>query len=140
MKTAVVCLVVSILTVLLAEPVNAQTPKLRAYVPFEFSAGRALLPAGEYDLDTSMRGGVVRLSSADTGGDVMISAHRAWQRPATQAAGVLVFHRYGRAYFLSQVVDGPSCSLYLIPKTKGEQAVGASPQVAREDVVVLAKH
>jgi hypothetical protein len=141
MKRVVVCLVLSILTVLVAAPVNAQSLRLRAYVPFEFSVGRTLLPAGDYDVDASMGGGMIRLTNAEMGNSVMISAHGAWQPPAGQAVGTLVFRRYGNAYFLSQVNNNLACSSHLIPKTKAEQALSESAtlQVPGEDVVVFAK-
>ena len=141
MKRVVVCFVLSILAVLLAAPVNAQSPRLRAYVPFEFSVGPTLLPAGDYDVDASMGGGSIRLTNAEAGNSVMISAHGAWQRPTGQAVGTLVFRRHGNAYFLSQVNNNLACSSHLIPKTKAERALseGATLQVPGVDVVIFAK-
>ncbi len=140
MKRVVVCLVISTLILLAAAPANAQTMKVQAYVPFEFSAGQALLPAGDYNVDAS-GSGAIRLSSVETGKSVVIAAHRGWRQPAGEAAGTLVFHRYGNTYFLSQVVNDLSYSSYLIPKPKAEQALseGAALQERSEDVVVLAK-
>ena len=141
MKRVVVCLVLSILAVLLAAPANAQPLRVHAYVPFEFSVGRTLLPAGDYYVDASMGGGIIRLSSAETGRNVMIAAHRGWQQPAGQAIGTLIFHQYGKAYFLSQVINDLSYSSYLIPKSMAEPALSdsAALQVPGEDVVVFAK-
>ncbi len=141
MNKVVVCLMLSIFTVLLAAPANAQAGRIRIYVPFEFNLGPNLLPAGDYVVDTSMGGGFIRLSSAELGRTVVMSTHRGWERPAEQDIGRLVFHQYGNAYFLSQVINGLSGCSYLIPMTKAEQTLSADTglRVSRQDVAVLAK-
>lgn len=75
---------------------------LMVRVPFEFHAGSAHFPAGQYQIDTESSPGVVRLQSAAhrAGATILVSPARTGQ---TFRAGHVVFRRYGSDVFLSEV-------------------------------------
>ena len=92
-----------------------------AKIPFQFSTGKAPLPAGEYTItcfdpngrlvliqnrDRSARATILMISLKNTG----------------RESGKLVFHRYGSRYFFAQAWDGGSTGLEL-PTTRAELTV-----------------
>jgi hypothetical protein len=73
-------------------------------VPFEFIAGDTVLPAGDYDVhSTGLLGGKALSIQNVTSraGTFLLST---WcQLAKTSDSNKLVFHRYGRKYFLAEV-------------------------------------
>jgi hypothetical protein len=91
-------------------PVSAQAQypeELRASVPFAFKAGRALLPAGEYELrfDEVSRTGALVVRSHDGRQASIMLAEKAEVPKATRSEAVLVFAKVGDGYVLSEVLD-----------------------------------
>jgi hypothetical protein len=78
-----------------------QTPALRVDIPFSFTAGGATLPAGEYTVDTSIRGIIIVKSVEQKASS--ITSTMPVQSLDIQSASKLVFHRFGNTYLLSQV-------------------------------------
>jgi hypothetical protein len=77
--------------------------KLVANIPFEFSAGNQMLPAGEYivkPVNPASDQVVLQITSKDGRNSVMLRMTST--RGKASETAVLVFHRYGDHYFLAQ--------------------------------------
>lgn len=140
-KKTVVCLVFPVLAILLTTPLSAQSIRLQAFVPFDFTVGSTMLPAGEYSVDALQSALIVRQVKPDTNGGVIVGAIRSYQLPTGKAVGNLIFNRYGNKYFLSGVNNGLTASGYLLLKQKTETALmeGAALRGPEEEVMVLAR-
>lgn len=94
-------LLLTLATVLIAT--TAAYPQTAiADIPFPFSVGKSVLPAGKYTFDTQGSQGVLRVRSEDWKSAVMILTNRV--EPGRQEVGKIVFNRYGDTYFLSRVL------------------------------------
>ena len=87
-----------------AGSVHAQQPVMLVNIPFEFIAGSQTLPAGEYKIERALSSNldILLLRKTDSRVTMFVSTI------GTDAAALhpewsLVFNRYGRHYFLSQV-------------------------------------
>lgn len=130
----------SVLTVLglLAVPLAAQTHRLTADIPFEFTAGGKVMPAGEYSI-------VLR---SDLSGVVQLVATDAKQSAFALGYGIgggkdqedsrLTFNKYGNQYFLAEIwTQGHSSGLGL-QKSRTEREVSQTAS-ARQTFTLLAK-
>jgi len=89
---------------LLSAAAHAQTTQLKVTVPFEFTAGNTVLPAGEYNIRSMGAWGGPALSVLNVNsnaGTIVLSASSRSQKPTADAK--LVFRRYGQQYFLAEV-------------------------------------
>jgi len=80
---------------------QGRTKRQTFVVPFEFSVGERLLPAGEYTFISEAQ--IIRIQSKDGKQNVAVlpvSTHLATQ---SRAESKLKFKRYGVQYYLSQV-------------------------------------
>jgi hypothetical protein len=87
-----------------ATSANAQSLQRQvADIPFDFHVGENTLPAGQYEvMSTSAAREAIRVRSTENGNVAIRLTNTAYKlRPAKK--GVLVFHRYGNRYFLSEV-------------------------------------
>jgi hypothetical protein len=80
--------------------VNAQSPVAKASVPFEFAAGGAMMPPGEYTIDVPVSG--VMVLHGDAGKSVALFTVSA-DAPAPSAKAKLVFERRDGMAFLAGV-------------------------------------
>jgi hypothetical protein len=71
-----------------------------ADIPFAFTVANQKLPAGRYTI-TRMGETTLRIFSPHNEGTVMLT-HKV-EGKAPESSGRIVFHRYGDAYFLSEV-------------------------------------
>lgn len=116
---------------LAATPSHAQA-LIKADVPFEFSAGYGVLPAGEYTVQrigTSMS--ALLISSGQRGIEMVMpittNLRTDFETPK------LVFHRYGNEYFLAEIWtsnDNAVRKLAGHPRERQLAKAGLSPQVA----------
>jgi len=87
---------------------NAQSVNKRvvADIPFDFSVGYKIMPAGGYTVKTvSPTGNALMIQTADgTMAAVRLSDETERAKNIPQAR--LVFHRYGERYFLAEVWNG----------------------------------
>lgn len=83
---------------------SAQGPVLRADIPFEFTVGNKVLPAGKYIVKLPDTAGaqIVSFSNADGDGSGMALTNQINPKGAEVANG-LIFVRSGDRYFLYQV-------------------------------------
>jgi hypothetical protein len=91
-----------IVALALAAPAIAQQSTYTIHIPFRFNVSAHELPAGEYRVSIAAPG-TVQLRGIDHLTNATFIAPQVG-RPAHQPLiGAIVFHRYGRQYFLSQV-------------------------------------
>ncbi len=128
---AAIALVACVVFVTLASAPSHAQILVKADVPFEFSAGQGMLPAGNYAITQNGIQAAVTLSSGRRGVQIML--------PQTiefldhQDATKLVFHRYGDQYFLAEIwsgLDGSVRKLNVNPQERQLAKSGISPQVA----------
>jgi hypothetical protein len=86
---------------------NAQSPVAKANVPFEFAAGGAMMPPGEYTVDVPISG--VILLHGSTGSSVALLTISSSQAAPSSTAKLLFERRDGVAFLAG--VDSPNQSL-----------------------------
>jgi hypothetical protein len=70
-------------------------------VPFDFSVGQKVLPAGEYTFSSEKE--IVRIQSRDRKQNLVVLPFRARLGTLSRANTKLTFQRYGDSYLLSQI-------------------------------------
>lgn len=121
-SSKVVLMAITLSVLLAVTTAFAQGPSIRVQVPFEFHAGDKLLPAGEYYTQAFPGSTLTLLSSVDGTASVYLATHSV-DRDAVREHGVVVFHRYGNAYFLRQMWVGGASVGRELPKTRNERLV-----------------
>ena len=81
---------------------QAQEPRVKANVPFDFVVGDRVMPAGEYLVTPAGVSAAIEIRSEDTPDAALVIAH-ACASSAPSKDTKLVFHTLGGRYFLSQV-------------------------------------
>jgi len=129
------------LAVVLAAPIAAQSITVKASVPFEFTVGTRALPAGDYTVDTMSSSGILVVRSESGGSDASaLTLSISGAKAGARSQILLVFHRYGDRYFLSQVWDGTKAAGRTIPISRPEREVSQRASTRQpEDVVILAR-
>jgi hypothetical protein len=128
MKTnRVLLVVITMALALMAASASAQTINLKADVPFDFSAGKAMLRSGPCAIQT-LSNTVVQVKDDDNNSVVaMLIANDT--RSAHDAK--LMFNRYGDSYFLARI-ETPEIS-YKVPVSPRERELakhGLPQQIA----------
>jgi hypothetical protein len=119
-----------------AQVVHAQET-LVVNIPFEFVAGQATLPAGEYRVQKLENGSaVVLIHHADPGASVMVMTIPS-QANAPQSDSKLVFNRYGNRYFLSQYWTAGSSRGRLFLKSAREEEISRIAKIETRGQVTL---
>lgn len=101
---------------------NGQTSiAVAAKVPFEFTVGDKVLPAGEYTVKSLK-------SSSDimeirTQGEAAMRLSTAIKTNKGLKSGKLVFHRYGQRYFLAEVWSGPEEAGRRLEKSRAQRSI-----------------
>jgi hypothetical protein len=133
----------SLLVMLTATTVNGQSDmRLKANIPFEFSIGKTMLPAGEYTISYSAQGFLIIQSE-----DRRVS--QAFMTLSTQAntardKSSLVFNQYGDQYFLSTIWTAGDYIGQVLRKPQAERElirashVSAKSSWARQSVSIVA--
>lgn len=110
----------------------AQTFEINVAIPFQFTVGEQTLPAGQYNFSSGVARGVVGIWNKDTNKIYAATFQPGYvgRRPS-EADAVLVFQRYGEAYFLSEIRNGMNATAYSFPEAKLEsehrKAAGRAP-------------
>ena len=113
-----------------ATPSHAQV-LIKADVPFSFSAGYGVLPAGEYNIAPTGFGQPMLLSNGRRGVELMMPNTTDWREKISTPK--LVFHRYGDEYFLAEIwTSADDCvrTLAVHPRERQLAKASVSPQVA----------
>lgn len=98
--------------------VMAQGRAVRATVPFDFTVGDKLLPAGNYEI-TQVSNAAIELQDRDK--HVAIFAHTNYDSRQSRNGSKLVFDKYGDQYFLSEVLCQPSAINVNLQTSKAEK-------------------
>jgi len=89
---------------------NAQSAVAKASVPFEFAAGGAMMPPGEYTIDVPEFGGVIVIHG--TAGNSVVLLTVSSEMPAPSSSSKLLFERRDGMAFLAGV-EWPNQSVRL---------------------------
>lgn len=101
---------------------NGQTSiAVGAKVPFEFTVGDKVLPAGEYTVK-SIRSNAEVLEIR-TQGDAAMRFSTTLKTNKALKHGKLVFHRYGQSYFLAEVWSGPEEAGRRLEKSREQRSI-----------------
>jgi len=123
-------------------PVDAG--KIKANIPFDFTAGKIKLPSGTYTVDRGVVRGLLLIRAEDRKKNVFVS-FIGGQTSKNQSQAKMVFHRYGNQYFLSQVWDEGGTEAMQLPETRAERELArhynllAQNNAEPETVIVLAQ-
>ena len=79
----------------------AQSKMVRVNVPFDFTVGNQLLPAGTYTIKTESEG-LIAIKNHDKPIAVLTLVDRDGAKSPN--GGKLLFHKYGDQYFLSEIL------------------------------------
>jgi len=125
---------------LAASALSAQSTSLNlvASIPFDFSAGSTVLPAGEYSIRT-LHPYVVEISSLDNRAlRAAVTTSMAGGGSYSTKPSQLVFQRYGSKYYLHQVwrEGAPLGYEMRLPKHEKSMLVATNP---RDQVVIAAR-
>jgi hypothetical protein len=104
---------------------NAQSPTARANVPFEFAAGGALMPAGEYTIEMPDLSGVIFLHGAP-GNSVALLTTFSGALSTTSTAELIFERRDGVVYLSSVELPGETAQLMSVFKHVTKGAVAAA--------------
>jgi len=102
---------------------HAQSSQVVADIPFDFTVGGKSLKAGEYALRPfSSNNDVLVITGQDTK-DVAIRITQSIEARRTPERAMLVFHRYGQRYFLSEVWTNGDRTGRQLRKSAEERAI-----------------
>ncbi|MBV8438053.1 MAG: hypothetical protein JOY95_11120 [Silvibacterium sp.] len=96
----------------------AQDRAVRATVPFDFTVGEKLLPAGNYEISEPSYG-VIEVRNRDT--DVTMLTSTSHDSHESRNGSKLVFHKYRDQYFLSEILCASSDINVSLPRGKTEK-------------------
>lgn len=106
-------------------------------IPFEFAAGNAVLPAGEYRVEKlGSNSAVLLIRCSDPGASVVLTTNAAVANDL-QTESKLVFNRYGSRYFLSQVWSRGSSSGRQLLKSRREKEIAQVAKIETKAEVTL---
>ena len=108
---------------------------VKANIPFSFTVGKKMFPAGEYRVKNSGTEGVLLITAEDSsqGGLVRTLGVEANKRSSQSK---LIFRRHGEQYFLAQIWVKDETSGREIPRTRTEKELMA--MAASDAVTILA--
>ena len=143
-KQAYTMIAMIVLVGSMAVAAKAQTSArpLIANIPFEFSVGNKILPAGEYTVRQLTQSGPVVLQIRMKDGSASAVVHMITAIGKAEDNARLVFNRYGNKYFFAGAwVDGEKSGLEAL-KSRGERAVEreiAGIKMATESIALTAR-
>jgi hypothetical protein len=115
----------------------AQTTQLKVAVPFDFMAGDTVLPAGDYDVQSTDTWGGKALSIhnvTSNAGTLILSD--SCQTAKTSDSSKLVFYRYGDRYFLAEVWTANTNIGRKMPLNQRQKELARNHQ--KSDVLLMA--
>lgn len=114
----------------------AQSHEVRASVPFAFTAGNKILPAGDYSI-TPVSEGTIQIRNRDNGIAVLALAHA--NSNLSKNGAELVFDKYADQYFLRHILSNSDAMNMDLPATKSEsQARMQEARVQNASQVLIA--
>ena len=114
---------------------HAQTPTVRASIPFDFQIGQTRMPAGDYQFRHEHGWLAVQDQS---GSHVTTAITTAVDRPTMPTnKAVLQFNRYGQAYFLATIWKGNSDTGRSLSKSAQEKELAIHAGSVQTTIVAL---
>jgi len=110
---------------------------LTANIPFEFTVGKVVLPAGEYRIVRAMNGPNWLAISSRDGRHADTHAIPVYRSKDGPQRASLVFNRFGDQYFLHKVLSDASGVVAEIPESPKEREA-RKLTASREQLVILA--
>lgn len=98
---------------------------LKVTVPFEFNAGRAVLPAGEYWVERQPVSDTLVIRNVATAAGVFVRVLPT-ESHSQDTRARMVFRKYGDHYFLAEIWNAGSATGAAVPKSKREREMMAS--------------
>ena len=98
----------------------AQSKVVRVDIPFDFTVGKQVLPAGTYTIKTESQG-LIAIRNHDKPVTVLTLVDRDGAKASDN--GKLMFHKYGDQYFLSEILCGWADMDVTVPSSKAEERV-----------------
>ena len=119
------------LLALLAAPANAQSPAIRADVPFAFTAANQTLPPGQYRFAIEVDRMLLKITDLDgTGIWVARLVPGGSDRHVVDLEkGMLRFHQYGGRYFLSDIWRSGTVQGNALMPSRVPKELGSAPRV-----------
>jgi hypothetical protein len=106
-------------------------------IPFDFAAGKTMLPAGEYSVKVSeSTHTLILISRKDSAASAFINTNNVVALNV-QTESKLVFNRYGDRYFLSQVWSEGNSEGRQLVKTAREKEIALTAKIETEGQVTL---
>jgi hypothetical protein len=103
----------------------AQSPTAKASIPFEFAAGGAMMPAGDYTIDVPDLSGVIFLHGA-SGNSIALLTTSSGAVSTTSSARLVFERRDGMAYLSSVELPGETVQVMSVFKHVTKGAVAAA--------------
>jgi hypothetical protein len=130
--------VLTFLATMACTGLSAQSLAMRATIPFDFQAGKTLMPAGEYMIRS--QGSWVVVSRVDGGRpSVGVLTNGATSLESNRGPR-LEFNRYGSAYFLTQIWGPYSRDGRELPPTNREKELAKRLRTPVQSAAVLANN
>ena len=125
-------LVVTLALTLAVVSANGQSTanKVVANVPFEFSVGYKMLPAGDYSVQSIVSAGNGLLIQSTDGKISALRLSEATRQIKERTKARLVFHRYGQRYFLAEVWNGVDNAGRQLTKSQEERTIASELMLA----------
>ena len=118
----------------------AQLPsneKIIVNVPFEFTVGNKVMPAGVWTAQHALPNDQVLLILRNVNGKTAVtSCSLPGESKIAPAKSSLTFHKYGDSYFLVAINVEGNRTNYKIPESKGEAELCAENRTASEEILV----
>jgi hypothetical protein len=129
----------SLLLVLTAASVQAQSQRSSINIPFSFNVGQKTLPAGEYTVEPNRKDSqnVWLVENKNGQANVLFTTIAVWSSK-TQEETKLIFNKYDDQYFLSQICTAGDNSSRELPVRRWERQL-AKYSLHREKVVVTGR-
>jgi hypothetical protein len=127
----------SVFAVVAAAAVYAQNPLVgKVNIPFDFVMGNQAMPAGHYTVEHGIAEPLLILKSGE--GKVGSVITNWIESSNAQTVGRLVFHQYGKQYFLSEAWTPGSKSGYQLRTTSHERELAARLGIQTGTTIVAA--
>jgi len=117
-------------------PAFAQTGAIRVSVPFAFTAGKRIMPAGDYRV--TVNGSFVQLMGPDAKAVNNLMTNYTGGGPNQNQAPRLVFHCYGSHRFLTEAWIGETVMGHELAKSSAERELTRSTP-AGQNIILAAR-
>jgi hypothetical protein len=112
--------------------------RMRVDIPFEFSTGSTVMPAGQYTVAQESQSGFTNLACYACKVDVRVLTN-AGAGNNEPNKGKLVFNKYGNTYFLFSVQSPGSYGERVLPTSRAESELALRASPPRTTQIVLAR-